>query len=162
MNLTLKELVLVAGVTATAVCGGTIWGQESAVDARLPILKNFFAKYKSPLVANAREFLSVSDRFGLDWRLMPSLVIVESGGRNIRNNNVFGWGNGASRFSSVSDSIAIVADCLSNKLPYRGKSFEDKMRAYNPIRKDYGSFVRRVMEQVSPVPISAGPAITGN
>ena len=89
---------------------------------------------------------------------MPSLVIVESGGRNLRNNNVFGWGNGASRFRSVAESLAVVADCLANKFPNRGKSFEAKMRAYNPRRRDYAGFVHNVMEQIapeSPLPLAA-------
>lgn len=155
MNLTLKEFVLTAGFAAAAFFPGIARGGDSATDVRLPILKNFFAKYRSPLATHASEFLKVSDRFGLDWRLMPTLVIIESGGHNIRNNNVFGWGNGASRFRSVADSITVVADCLANKLPYRGKSLEDKMRVYNPRRKDYAEFVRKVMQQVAPEPLVA-------
>ena len=163
MNLTIKEFVFAAGIAAGACCTGTSWAAEPAADTRLPILKGFFAKYRSPLAAQAGEFLRVSDRFGLDWRLMPSLVIVESGGRNIRNNNVFGWGNGASRFRSVGESLTIVGDCLANKLPYRGKSFEEKMRAYNPRRNDYAGFVRRVMNQIAPEPVAAAaPAVAGN
>jgi len=158
MNLPLKEFVLAAGFAAAAAFPGIAQGQDPTTDSRLPALKNFFAKYRSPLAIHAGEFLKVSDRFGLDWRLMPSLVIIESGGRNIRNNNVFGWGNGASTFRSVVDSITIVADSLSNKLPYRGKSFEDKMRVYNPRRRDYAGFVRNVMQQIAPESPSASLA----
>ena len=150
--MTLKEFVLATGVAAAALCPANIWGQQAHSDSRLPALKTFFAKYRSPLAIHAAEFLKVSDRFGLDWRLMPSLVIIESGGRNLRNNNVFGWGNGASRFSTVADSITVVADCLSNKLPYRGKSLDDKLRVYNPRRRDYSVYVRNVMTQLGPEP----------
>ena len=93
---------------------------------------------------------------------MPSLVIIESGGRNIRNNNVFGWGNGASRFRSVADSLAIVADCLANKLPYRGKTLDEKLQAYNPRRKNYASFVRNVMTQIAPEPVAEVADAFGN
>lgn len=165
MILNLRELILAAGFAAAAFCPGTLWGQQS--DVRLPALKNFFAKYRSPLAVHAGDFLKASDKFGLDWRLLPSLVIVESGGRNIRNNNVFGWGNGAGRFRSVAESITVVADCLSNKLPYRGKSLDDKLRVYNPRRQDYPLFVRKVMAQVapearSPAVVVANPASAGN
>ena len=163
MTLNLKEFVLAAGFAAAVLCPGSACAQESTrVDARLPVLKNFFTKYRSPLAEHAGEFLKASDRFGLDWRLMPSLVIIESGGRNLRNNNVFGWGNGASRFPSVSSSITVVADCLANKLPYRGKSFEDKMRAYNPRRRDYSAIVRRVMDQIAPVTPGPDTAAAGS
>lgn len=161
MILNLKELVLAGFATAT-FCPGVLWGQQSASDARLPALKNFFAEYRSPLAAHADDFLKAADRFGLDWRLMPSLVIIESGGRNIRNNNVFGWGNGHSRFRSIADSIIVVADCLTNKLPYRGKPLDDKLRAYNPRRRDYPLFVRKVMNQVAPEPSDAGPSVGDN
>ena len=161
MIFSLREFVLAAGFSAAAFCPGLAQGQET--DPRLPALKNFFAKYRSPLASQASEFLKASDRFGLDWRLMPSLVIIESGGRNIHNNNVFGWGNGYSRFNSVGDSITVVADCLANKLPYRGKSLDDKMKAYNPRRRDYAQFVRQVMNQIAVKPVrSTGPAIPGN
>ncbi len=153
MNLTLREFVFAAGLAASAFCPGIAQAEDSGIDERLANLKNFFSKYRSPLAAHASDFLQVSDRFGLDWRLMPSLVIIESGGRNIRNNNVFGWGNGLSRFPSIADSLAVVADCLANKVPYRGKTFEDKMRAYNPRRKNYADFVRKVMDQIAPEPI---------
>ena len=150
MTLNLREFVFAAGLTATAFCPGLALAEETKNDSRLASLKKFFSIYRSPLAANASEFLQVSDKFGLDWRLMPTLVILESGGRNLRNNNVFGWGNGASRFRSVKESISVVADCLANKMPYRGKTLEDKMKAYNPRRKDYADLVRKVMGQIAP------------
>ena len=162
MTLHLKEFVLAAGFAAVAICPGIAWGQESPSDSRLPAIKNFFAKYRSPLAIHAGDFLKASDRFGLDWRLLPSLVIIESGGRNIHNNNVFGWGNGASRFRSVADSITVVADCLANKMPYRGKSLDDKMRVYNPRRRDYATFVRKVMIQIAPETPMVNASIAGH
>ncbi|HEY3739988.1 MAG TPA: hypothetical protein VGL53_09090 [Bryobacteraceae bacterium] len=150
MILNLREFAVATGLAVSALCTGTACGEQlTKPDGRLPALRNFFGKYRSPLAARAGEFLKVSDKFALDWRLLPSLVIIESGGRNIRNNNVFGWGNGASRFRTVAESISIVADCLTNKVPYRGKSFEDKMKAYNPRRRDYAKCVRKMMDQIA-------------
>jgi CubicO group peptidase (beta-lactamase class C family) len=165
MNLTLKDFVFATGLAMSAF--GTVVvhaGEGGSADDRLPILKNFFNKYRSPLALHADDFLKTADRFGLDWRLLPSLVIIESGGRNIRNNNVFGWGNGASRFRSVADSIAVVAECLTNKLPYRGKSFEEKMQAYNPRRRNYAGFVQKMMDQIAPESglAAVAPAASGN
>jgi hypothetical protein len=166
MILNVRDFVFATGLAVSAMATGAAWAQEAASpDGRLPVLKNFFSKYRSPLAQHADDFLKVADRFALDWRLLPSLVIIESGGRNIRNNNVFGWGNGASRFRTVADSIGLVADCLANKLPYRGKSFEDKMKVYNPRRRDYAGFVRKMMERISPEDAdmpAVGQAVAGN
>jgi len=164
MIFTSKEFVLAAGLAVSAFCScGTAWGEEAQGDSRLPKLKKFFTLYRSPLQAHAGDFLGVADRYGLDWRLLPTLVIIESGGRNIRNNNVFGWGNGASRFRSVADSIAIVADCLANKLPYKGKTLEEKMRTYNPRRRDYSAIVSRIMQQIEPDErVLAASAVAGD
>lgn len=167
MILNLREFAVATGLAVSALCTGTAFGEQViAPDGRIPALKNFFGKYRSPLASRASEFLQVSDKFALDWRLLPSLVIIESGGRNIRNNNVFGWGNGRSRFRTVAESISIVADCLVNKVPYRGKSFEDKMKAYNPRRKDYAKCVRKMMDQIAagdtPSMEELAMAMTGN
>ena len=148
MIFTSKEFVLAAGLAVSAFCSGRAWGEDLQGDFRLPMLKKFFTSYRSPLAVHAADFLTASDRVGLDWRLLPSLVIIESGGRNIRNNNVFGWGNGYSRFRSVADSIGVVAECLANKLPYKGKTLEEKMKAYNPRRRDYGAIVSRMMSRI--------------
>ena len=121
-------------------------------DERLPILRNLFAAYQSPVKEFAGEFLKAADKHGLDWRLLPSLVIIETGGRHYRNNTVFGWANGASRFPSIPDAIEVVAKYLATGAPYRGKSLDGKLRAYNPVRKDYPMQVRRMMARIAPVP----------
>lgn len=118
---------------------------STSADPRLPVLQGLYERYHSPLVAHVAEFLWMADEFRLDWRLMPALSIIESGGRNLRNNNVFGWGNGAIRFRSISESIRVIAERLANDSPYRGKTFEGMMRAYNPANKGYAFCVRRVM-----------------
>lgn len=147
MKLISSGFLLAAGLaTCAAAPNPTRW----AADDRPEVLEKFFAKYRSPLAAHATAFVAAADRYGLDWRLMPSLVILESGGRNLRNNNVFGWGNGYSRFPSVRDSVWTVAEILANRDPYRGKTLQGKMKAYNPRRRDYCNRVMRVMATISP------------
>jgi len=103
-------------------------------DDRITKLRNFFLAQRSPLAKHAEVFLGASEKHGLDWRLLPSLAMVETGGVS-RNNNVFGWGNGRVQFSSISESIHLIAERLTNALPYRNKTTEGKLRAYNPVNK---------------------------
>jgi hypothetical protein len=161
MNFLPKEIVFAAGMIAAPalIAAGAPGCETPAVrDERMPILRNFFAAFRSPLKEYAGEFISAADKHGLDWRLMPSLVIIETGGRHFQNNNIFGWANGASRFPSIANTIEVVAKHLTIGSPYRGKTFEDKMKAYNPRRADYGEMVRKVMVRIAPEPAVIPPA----
>lgn len=126
--------------------------QPSQEDARITQLRNFFLAQRSPLAKHAEAFLCASDKYNLDWRLLPSLAMVETGGliRSDANNNVFGWGNGRIKFASISESIQVIAERLTNALPYRNKNIEDKLRAYNPVNKSYATHVQGIMTSIGP------------
>ena len=152
MNFLSREIVFAAGIIAAPAFVAGSEAPNVRVDERIPILRNLFASYKSPLKDYAAEFLNASDKHGLDWRLLPSLTILETGGRHYNGNNLFGWGNGVSRFPSVASAIEVVAKYLSTGAPYRGKSFEAKMRTYNPRQSDYAIQVKRMMARIAPDP----------
>jgi hypothetical protein len=112
-------------------------------DPRLAALQRFFRRFRSPLDSHAADFLMASDRHGLDWRLLPGIAMVESGGgRNYIRNNVFGWANGRARFDSISHGIAVVATALAKGSRYAGKDLAGKLKAYNP---GYPGYPRRVL-----------------
>jgi hypothetical protein len=124
---------------------------ETVQDQRFSQVKGFFALKKSPLVEYASAFLEAADKYSLDWRLLPCLAQVESaGGRIIRNNNVFGWGNGRVRFQSVQESIHLIAERLANGASYRNKTTEGKLRAYNPRNRRYADHVLEMMALIGP------------
>jgi hypothetical protein len=76
---------------------------------------------------------------------------VETGGlRAIRNNNVFGWGNGRIRFTSIHESIHVIAERLANGGTYRNKNTAAKLRAYNPANRKYASHVLSIMSLLGP------------
>jgi hypothetical protein len=94
----------------------------------------------------------------LDWRLLPSLSLIESGGgKSVRNNNIFGWGNCKVRFRTTREGIYQVASRLKNSILYKGKGSVDEMLwTYNP-RQEYVQQVIAVMNRLGPVvPVSAG------
>lgn len=118
-------------------------------DPRLQRLQEFFAERDCPLRDAAADFLSAADRNDLDWRLLPSISIIESsGGKDYRNNNVFGWASCRESFASVRQGIHFVAGRLANSRMYKDKNLDDKLSTYNP-RPDYPRRVKAVMNALS-------------
>ena len=119
-------------------------------DPRLESLNRFFQKGDCPAQDFSAEFLLVADQNNLDWRLLPSISIVESGGgREARNNNLFGWDGGKAIFASVRAGIHDVARRLGNSKIYRDKSVDEILRIYNP-DASYPGIVKSVMRRISP------------
>ena len=132
---------------------------ETETDPRLESLDRYFSARKCPVRHLAKDFLVAADRHGLDWRLLPSLSVIESsGGKVYRNNNIFGWANGDKRFVSVQAGIHIVAGELANSHYYRGKSLDQKLRTYNR-RPLYSKRVKSVMAQIGPDPLGISPKV---
>jgi hypothetical protein len=126
----------------------------NAADPRLRRLEEFFAKRDCPLRAAAADFLIAADQNALDWRLLPSISIIESsGGKDYRNNNVFGWDSCRESFSSVRAGIHFVAAQLAQSKRYRDKTLEKKLQTYNP-NPDYPHKVKAVMRALAPAPTS--------
>jgi hypothetical protein len=151
-----KDILLVAGLMM--VPSSVSFRQQSATvtvnasDPRLRRLEEFFAKRDCPLRAAAADFLIAADQNALDWRLLPSISIIESsGGKDYQNNNVFGWDSCRQGFSSVRDGIHFVAAQLARSKRYRNKSLEMKLQTYNP-NPDYPHKVKAVMRALAPAP----------
>ena len=118
-------------------------------DPRLQRLQEFFAERDCPLEEAAGEFLIAADRNALDWRLLPSISIIESsGGKDYRRNNVFGWGAGRESFASVHEGIHFVAARLANSKLYKDKDLDEKLNTYNPL-PGYPQRVKAVMRALS-------------
>lgn len=114
-------------------------------DARVARLESFLASYQSPIAPLAADFIAAADLHDLDWRLLPSIAMVESsGGKYFANNNIFGWDSCRTGFASVRDGIYAVAARLANSELYRGKEIAQILRVYNPA-PDYHTRVTRFM-----------------
>lgn len=127
-------------------------GDEAAkrMDPRLVRLERYFEERQCPVKPLAREFVAAADRHHLDWRLLPSIAVVESsGGKVAHNNNIFGWQNGDHRFQSVKESIHTVAERLANSQYYRNKPLEKILKTYNPV-PGYIERVTTVMNDLGP------------
>ncbi|MFB3779336.1 MAG: hypothetical protein ACE141_17090 [Bryobacteraceae bacterium] len=153
MRLALKCAVVLAGLLAVDVV--TSGSRREAVpdygdDPRLLKLEHFFRELGSPAHSIAKEFLKAADQNGLDWRLLPSLSILESGGgRECRNNNILGWDSCRKAFRSSAAGVHYVAERLSVSSLYKDKSLNEKLRTYNP-HPGYPLRVRRLMSRLGP------------
>jgi hypothetical protein len=121
------------------------------LDPRTDRLKKFLARLHCPVATLADEFVNAADNNQLDWRLLPSISVIESGGgKAYRNNNIFGWNNGLSLFPTIRSGIHEVAYKLGRSSLYRNRDAVGKLRLYNP-DPTYAERVLAVMHRISPV-----------
>ncbi len=149
-------LIFFAGVLgiATAAAQGDqdVTKVRKKLDLRESILRKFLKARNCPDQEYAELFVAEADAHNLDWRLLPSLALVESGGgRTAKGNNLFGWGNGKITFGSISEAIHHVAAVLSHGRSYIGKDLDGKLATYNHAT-DYRAMVRDIMSQIAPRP----------
>ncbi len=118
-------------------------------DARTEILRQFFAKYNSPLEPYAKDVVDNADAFGLDFRLISSIAMQESNlCRVIPDNSHNCWGFGIyggkiTRFADYKEGIYTVTKTLANT--YKKKGLEtpsEIVKLYTP--SDTGRWVNGV------------------
>ncbi|MGA8029061.1 MAG: hypothetical protein WB992_18130 [Bryobacteraceae bacterium] len=125
--------------------------QPMGPDPRTVRLKKFLSRLNCPVVYLADDFVHAADDNQLDWRLLPSISVVESGGgKAYRNNNIFGWNNGEQLFPTVRSGLNQVAFKLGRSPLYRNKDSVAKLHLYNP-DETYADTVLSVMRRISPV-----------
>ncbi len=154
----MRRLIIWAGILATCCAPIPAQGVPHSVgrqDPRLARLVEFFDSLGSPVRDLAPEFLAAADRHGLDWRLLPSISVIESGGgKNYSQNNIFGWGSATRGFASIRGSIDWVARRLAISNLYKGKDLDGILTTYNP-RPGYRARVKSVMRMLAPDPTLA-------
>jgi hypothetical protein len=141
----------VLGIAAAAVqTDQDVTKNRKRFDLREAILRKFLRDKHCPDQEYTELFIAEADAHGLDWRLLPSLALLESGGGRVaKGNNIFGWANGKSTFTSIGEAIHHVARALTLGQAYRGKDLDGKLAAYNQ-GTDYAAMVRDIMNQISP------------
>ena len=149
----MRRTILFAGLLVTPAVVNTTQlelARAEESDPRLQMLQQYFADRDCPLQDSAADFLIAADNNALDWRLLPSISMIESsGGKDYRNNNVFGWDSCRESFSSVQAGIHFVASRLANSKLYRNKDVDQKLLTYNP-QPDYRHRVKAVMRALGP------------
>jgi hypothetical protein len=94
-------------------------------DGRTEAIRQFFARYDSPLEPYAADVVKAADQYGLDFRLLPAIAMQES---NLckripeGSNNCWGYGiygGKVTRFKDYGEGIYIVSKTLGTK--YKGQ-----------------------------------------
>ena len=108
-------------------------------DARMEIVRQFFAKYKSPLEPFAQNIVENADKYGLDYRLLPAIAMQESNlCQKIIANSHNCWGFGiygktVTKFESYPEAIDTVTKTLANNYAAGGLNTpEEIMKKYTP------------------------------
>jgi hypothetical protein len=124
----------------------------SRPDPRTVRLRRFLSSLRCPVSFMAEDFVHAADDNHLDWRLLPSISVIESGGgKAYRNNNIFGWNNGLQPFPTIRAGLNLVAFKLGKSSLYRQRDVIGKLRLYNP-DETYPQKVVDVMNRISPAP----------
>jgi hypothetical protein len=147
-------LVMFAGVVSPIAIthhhADTTPPPESRKDHRFEALRKFFQKSDCPAKEYSDVFIEAADNNELDWRLLPSLSFIESGGgKQAPHNNLFGWDSGRAQFDSPSEGIRRVGYRLANSDLYRDKDLDTVLATYNP-NAEYAEKVKSVMRQIAP------------
>ena len=156
-----KRLMVVAGMVSLPIA----WKAETAPlpkptpvstsrpvgpDPRAVRLNRFMSKLHCPVANLAEDFVHAADDNHIDWRLLPSIAIIESGGgKAYRNNNIFGWAKGDQAFPTIRAGLHEVAFKLGRSPIYRMRDSFGKLHLYNP-DENYAPQVMAVMSRISP------------
>ncbi|HBL52405.1 MAG: hypothetical protein A3D24_04465 [Candidatus Blackburnbacteria bacterium RIFCSPHIGHO2_02_FULL_39_13] len=118
---------------------GKMEGVPTGADARIEILRQYLQKYSSPLVPYAYDVVQISEKYGLDFRLLVAIAQQESNlCKKIPQDsyNCWGWGihsRGTLRFTSYPEALETVAKGLKEE--YLDKGYitpEQIMSKYTP------------------------------
>lgn len=113
--------------------------QVDEEDGRIKVLSEFFLKHKSPLAPYASLIVEMADKYGLDYRLIPSIAMTESNlCKKIPADSFNCWGFGiygghVRRFSGFDEAIKVVSKSLAKE--YKDKGYqepEEIMAKYTP------------------------------
>lgn len=119
-------------------------------------IDTFFASFNAPVTGYGMEFVLASERYDLDWRLLPAICRQEScGGLYPYNNdpeNIFGY-KIKKDIRSIKEAIHLSAKSISGNgrnthLLYKGKSLREKLLVYSGREPGYPDKIFFFMDQI--------------
>lgn len=127
-----------------------------AADGRGELVRQFLTKYDSPLEPYSDFIVSMADKYGLDFRLVPAIAMQESNlCKHIPegSNNCWGfgiYGDKIMKFSTYAEGIETVTKALAGKYKALGlHTPEEIMSRYTPSSNGSWAFgVNHFMEQL--------------
>ena len=138
-----------------------IKARENERSKQITNVSNFFTKYKSSLKNYADVFVDAQYIWGIDYRLLPSITMVESTGAKFTPScaqyNPFGFTSTSSpcgfyRFQNYREAIEFVANKIGNGNAYvryqQTKRIEALAANYSPVSKDWQFKVEYFMNEI--------------
>jgi hypothetical protein len=136
-------------------------------------IDTYFESKGLPLAGHGMGMVLAAEKYGLDWRIIPSIAMKETtGGKfacpvtakrtgDIRYTyNVFGWGSCGIKFESYEAGFDTIAKNLTGNNPatqkhYAGKDTVSILESYNPrhVVSDYPEQIMAIMEKIDNVSI---------
>ena len=97
----------------------------------------------APLADYAEKFVEVANKYGLDYRLLPAIAVMESGGGKSLFRSYNAWGYGKYSFNSFEEGIEIVGKGLKTGYIDKGRdTVEEIAPIYCP--PNYKNWARSV------------------
>ena len=125
-------------------------------EQKAKVIDTYFKERSMPLEGTGMTFVLVSEKYGLDYRLLPAIAIRESsGGKAACGFNPFGWGScKLHNFKSYEDAIEALGKNLGGANQktaryYAGKTNAEKLYNYNgTVLPSYPGEVLAIMSQI--------------
>ncbi len=108
-----KEYIDGQSITSKDFSGRT--SDIVSVRQRAEKVENFYKKWNSPMSTHSQYIVETADHFGIDWRLIPAISIVESSGGVFcfKPYNAFGWGSAS--FTNFEHGIYTVTKSIAQR-----------------------------------------------
>lgn len=119
------------------------------------IIDTYFHERSMPMEGFGKKLVEESEKYNLDWRLLPAIAIRESsGGKFACDNNPFGWASCRVDFDSFDKAIEMVAWNLAGQNPRTKQYYEgdinSKLYYYNgSIIKGYEAQIKFIMRKIA-------------
>ncbi len=128
----------------------SITPQDIENQRKIDNIRKFFEKRNSPLAKYAQEFVFAAKEYGIDYRLVAAISIVESSGglHNFRHYNAWGWGSYG--FDNWKDGIWSVSKGLATGYYAKGLDTPYEIaRIYcPPSASSWAGKVKSLMNQI--------------
>lgn len=125
---------LTSSIQATNInIDNSISGQvlgEKITDMRPILVANFLSG--TPLSPYSKYIVEVSDKYNIDYRLIPAIAMKESGGGaaiNQTTHNAWGFENGSTKFDTWETAIDTVGKTLKNRYIAKGLTTPEQIMA---------------------------------
>jgi hypothetical protein len=122
----------------------------------------YYGRYDLPLTGYGMKMVLASEKYGVDWNLIPAIAMREStGGKFACYNNPFGWGSCKIKYNSFDEAIEAIARNLGGansrtSYYYAGKTTAEKLYYYNgTVIASYPKEVMKIMTTIDKMKLGA-------